>query len=160
MKLIFFHRRAEYNPCHSTRKPFSTMHVIVWEKPVGGVFVVGAAEIVFIFCQCPCNGKAGSVCSLQAEIGVVPSHPVYQFFYLVCTAHRFSQCQQCAVILFRILADNSCPTGNRQATVILHRFFIQISLCWNAHISVLVSGVNVVNLLDFTKDKITYIIDD
>ena len=54
------------------------MHVIVWEKPVGGVFVVGAAEIVFIFCQCPCNGKAGSVCSLQAEIGVVPSHPVYQ----------------------------------------------------------------------------------
>lgn len=47
MKLIFFHRRAEYNPCHSTRKPFSTMHVIVWEKPVGGVFVVGAAEIVF-----------------------------------------------------------------------------------------------------------------
>ena len=122
MKLIFFHRRAEYNPCHSTRKPFSTMHVIVWEKPVGGVFVVGAAEIVFIFCQCPCNGKAGSVCSLQAEIGVVPSHPVYQFFYLVCTAHRFCQCQQCAVILFRILADNSCPTGNRQATVILHRF--------------------------------------
>ena len=123
MKLIFFLRRAEYNPCHSTRKPFSTMHVIVWEKPVGGVFVVGAAEIVFIFCQCPCNGKAGSVCSLQAEIGVVPSHPVYQFFYLVCTAHRFSQCQQCTVILFRILADNSCPTGNRQATVILHRFF-------------------------------------
>ena len=153
MKLIFFHRRAEYNPCHSTRKPFSTMHVIVWEKPVGGVFVVGAAEIVFIFCQCPCNGKAGSVCSLQAEIGVVPSHPVYQFFYLVCTAHRFSQCQQCAVTLFRILADNSCPTSlfinNRTISSIssaswriiaarretvrqlsfLIVFFIQISLC-------------------------------
>ena len=124
MKLIFFHRRAEYNPCHSTRKPFSTMHVIVWEKPVGGVFVVGAAEIVFIFCQCPCNGKAGSVCSLQAEIGVVPSHPVYQFFYLVCTAHRFSQCQQCAVILFRILADNEVVSKR------WHNLFYILQFCY------------------------------